>query len=670
MLFILLAFFIAIIVAGFQYLYKNKAKSQLNYWLFALRFISIFSILFYLINPILKKKELSIEKPTLIIAVDNSKSIKNSGKGEKIETVINQIKTSQSLNNKFNISYFTLGENLKRNGILNFDESFSNLSKPLEEFSNVFEPNNAPVIYITDGNENRGNSIEFSNYHSPVFSYIVGDTTSIEDISISTINVNKYTYIRNKLPVEIFINYNGQKEISKKLRISKSGKRIFSKNLKFSPVENSVVEAVYLDSEEEGVQFYNVSIEQLNNETNVLNNTKNFSITVVDKKSKVLILTASNHPDIGMFKRSLESSEEKEVTIENVNSWKGNLNDFQLVIFYQPTNTFEKAFKEVILKKINYFIITGLNTDWSFLNTIQSDFAKRNTNQPEKYFPVYDANYAVFLTDNIDFQSFPPLDNMFGEVEFNVPHQVLLKQNIGLIETNDPLLATFSNATVKKGVLFGENSWRWRMENFRNKNSFEEFDTYFLNLIQYLSSSKDFNKLNIAIKPIFYSNELITATANILDENLNFDDKAQLSLSVYNSTNGYFKNIPFSLMNTKYYAEIADITEGEYVYKVTVQNQSKSISGKFKVLPFELEQQVTNSNDNGFKLLSVKTGGAVFYENQENELISKVLNDERFQPIQKSETRNTPLINWYWLLFFTLLSLSLEWFIRKYYGKI
>ena len=127
---ILLAFFIAIIVAGFQYLYKNKKRGQLNYWLFSLRFISIFSILIYLINPTFKKSKLRVEKPTLIVAVDNSKSILNSGKEDKVVSVINELKINESLNNKFDVTYFTFGENLKRNGNLNFSESFSNLSKP------------------------------------------------------------------------------------------------------------------------------------------------------------------------------------------------------------------------------------------------------------------------------------------------------------------------------------------------------------------------------------------------------------------------------------------------------------------------------------------------------------------------------------------------------------
>jgi hypothetical protein len=208
------------------------------------------------------------------------------------------------------------------------------------------------------------------------------------------------------------------------------------------------------------------------------------------------------------------------------------------------------------------------------------------------------------------------------------------------------------------------------MESFRNKNSFEEFDAYILNLIQYLSSTKNFNRLDVDIKPIYYSNEAISVTANTLDENLNFDENAKLTLSVYNNSNGYLNSIPFSLVTTKFQAEINDLPEGEYAYKVTEESQNLSISGKFKVLPFELEQQHINSKDKKFRTLSVNTKGAIFYENLENELVSKVLSDERFQPIQKSETRNTSLINWYWLLFFTLLSLSLEWFIRKYYGKI
>ena len=44
--------------------------------------------------------------------------------------------------------------------------------------------------------------------------------------------------------------------------------------------------------------------------------------------------------------------------------------------------------------------------------------------------------------------------------------------------------------------------------------------------------------------------------------------------------------------------------------------------------------------------------------------------DERFKSIQKLKITKTPLINFKWLLGLIVLFLTIEWFLRKYFGKI
>ena len=46
------------------------------------------------------------------------------------------------------------------------------------------------------------------------------------------------------------------------------------------------------------------------------------------------------------------------------------------------------------------------------------------------------------------------------------------------------------------------------------------------------------------------------------------------------------------------------------------------------------------------------------------------INLKHVKTIQKTVMEKTPLINWKWLLGFVLFFLSLEWFTRKYFGKI
>jgi len=46
------------------------------------------------------------------------------------------------------------------------------------------------------------------------------------------------------------------------------------------------------------------------------------------------------------------------------------------------------------------------------------------------------------------------------------------------------------------------------------------------------------------------------------------------------------------------------------------------------------------------------------------------LENPNFSPIEKEVIKKSPLIEWFWLLIFLLLTLGSEWFIRKYNGLL
>ena len=130
-------------------------------------------------------------------------------------------------------AYFGFGNDIQILDSLNFNESQTDLSLPFLEFSKMYKNGLNPTVIISDGNQTKGTDIEFLNYKNPVFSYVIGDTTTFEDISISKLNINKYTYLNNRLPVELFVNYSGNKNVSKKLNVLENGKVVYSKILNF-----------------------------------------------------------------------------------------------------------------------------------------------------------------------------------------------------------------------------------------------------------------------------------------------------------------------------------------------------------------------------------------------------------------------------------------------------
>jgi hypothetical protein len=69
-------------------------------------------------------------------------------------------------------------------------------------------------------------------------------------------------------------------------------------------------------------------------------------------------------------------------------------------------------------------------------------------------------------------------------------------------------------------------------------------------------------------------------------------------------------------------------------------------------------------------MLSSKTGGGIYYNDQEEQLIETLNSENRFKSIQKAKIVSIPLIDWQWIIGVIVFLLSIEWFTRKYFGKI
>ncbi|MEE9407386.1 MAG: VWA domain-containing protein [Polaribacter sp.] len=623
-----------------------------------------------LINPTIKKTELQNNKPVLAVLVDNSKSIPFFKEDNNVKELVSNIKNNKALNDKFDVKEFTFGSSLQILDSLSFKKNETNISDAISSVNELHKGKIAPIILLTDGNQTIGNDYEFINSNQKVYPVVFGDTLKYKDLKIDQLNVNKYSYIKNKFPVEVLLNYDGNETVNTQFSIFSKGKTVFTQKVLFSSSEKSMTITANLTSTKEGLHFYTASIRKIEGEKNIKNNIKNFSIEVIDEQTKVLILTSVLHPDIGALKKSIESNKQRFVDVFLINKFKDELNDFQLVVLYNPNNQFNEIISELKQKNSNYFIVSGANTDWNFINKQQLGVTKKAINQTENYGAVYNDNFLTFLQKDIGFNQFPPLKDKFGEIILSKEHQVLLFQNINGLQTQQPLLATFEQNSQKLAILFGEGIWKWRAASFLNSNSFQEFDEFMGNLIQYLASNKKRNRLEITAKTLYPANSTINIAAFYTDKNYKFDTRATLEITVTNMDTKKVTKLPFSLMNNSYQAEIEDLPSGNYSYKVAASGQNINKYGRFKITDYQIEEQFTNSNDKKLEILANKTEGKLFYKDQLLSLTKELLEKKFFYTTQKEIVIKLNLIDWKWILFFVIGLFTTEWFIRKYYGKI
>ncbi|MGJ8745807.1 VWA domain-containing protein [Polaribacter sp.] len=668
-LYLILALLLSFSVAFFQYYYKTKNNSKVSILLFVLKSLSLFLLLLLFINPTIHKTELQNTKPVLAVLVDNSKSIPFFNEEQQLRDFISKIKIDKELSEKFDLKEFRFGKKLTSLDSLSFADNETNISEAINSIHKLYKNTIAPVLLLTDGNQTIGADYEFINAKQVVYPIAFGDTTQYKDLKISQLNVNKYSYIKNKFPVEVLLNYEGKEKVRTQFSILKNGKTVFTKSVQFSSTERSKTINTNFTSSTEGLQFYKAILKEVDGEKNIKNNTKSFSVEVIDEQTKVLILASVLHPDLGAIKKSIESKQRK-VDVFLVDNFKKQLTDYQLVILCQPTNNFNKVFEVIKTQNSHYFLISGTNTDWNFINTKALGFAKKAIRNSENYGAIFNRSFLTFLQKDIGFHQFPPLQDQFGEVVVSKESQTLLYQQINGLETTQPLLATFEQDDQKSGVLFGAGIWKWRAASYLNTNSFQEFDEFIGNLVQYLASNKKRNRLEVHAENLYPANSTIKIAAFYTDKNYKFDARASLEITITNTKTKKVSKLPFSLLNNSYQSEIENLDSGDYTYKVAVIGQDIHAFGKFKITEYQIEEQFTNANTAKLLKLANRSGGKLYFKDEFEKVKKVLLENKLFYTSQKSTIKEQELIDWKWILFAVISLLSIEWFVRKYYGKI
>ena len=669
-LLLLLSVIIAAGLSFYQYLYKVKNQSKWYWFLAFLRFISLLSVFLLLINPIISRKIIEIKKTPLPIVVDNSKSISELKATKEASSLYRAISENKAITEKYDVQLFSFAEEFQSLEKLDFKGNQSHIDGVAKNVKQLYRNTNYPIVLFTDGNQTMGNDYVFGfQENASVYPIVLGDTTTILDIKINQINVNKYAFLKNKFPVEVFLQYNGNESITTNFSIQSGNQTVHKQTISFSKDKKAQAVTVLLNADKVGIAKYKAIISSNIKERNTVNNTKSFAVEVIDQRSEIALISAINHPDLGALKRSIEQNQQRKVTLLKPNEVK-SLQNYNVLILYQPNASFKPIFDQNKVAQVNTFLITGTASDFNFLNQIQDEFWFKLANQKEDYLATYESGFNLFSQSNINFENFPPLENNFGTIAVKAKVNTLLSARIRNVQLQNPLLTFTENGSKRSAYLFGENIWKWRLENHLSKKSFEEFDLFSDKIIQFLVSNASKKNLNVTYESFYNAGESIEITAEYFNKNYEFDEKAQLTIQIVNSKTKASKKYDLLKSNNSYKVNLDGLEAGTYSFKVTEKLSNSSFSGAFEVLDFEIEKQFVNPDKNRLEQLAANTNGMVYYPNQMEKLIQNLIANNNYIPTQKETIKKSPLIDWVWLLIIAVLALATEWFVRKYNGLL
>ena len=669
-LLLILSAVVAFILSFFQYIFKAKKRTKVFFFLAFLRFITYMVIFLLLINPVITTKSFNTVKTPLPVLIDNSLSVKDLGQDSLSRSIAGKISGNSALNQKYDVQLFTFDEDFISGKEPNFKGKQTHIDNAAQNLNQLFRNLNYPVVLLTDGNQTMGNDYVYSfKENTSVYPVVLGDTTIFTDLKINQVNVNKYALLKNKFPVEVFLQYSGTKPVDAEFTIMQGNTSVHKQKVSFSPDKKAVSVSLLLNADKVGVHTYKAVIASGVEEKNKYNNVKNFAIEVIDQRSEIALVSSVNHPDLGALKRAIETNKQRRVTIvkpEDITS----LQDYNMLILYQPQASFRSLLEQNKNAKLNTFVITGLHTDFNILNQFQNHVTFKVSTQSEDYLADYKPQFNLFSAEDIGFNYFPPLQHPFGTITVNSNNSELLGARIRNVATENPLMAFFETGPYRNAYLFGENIWKWRVESRLNTNSFEQFDIFIDKTIQFLASNSKRQQLIVNHESFYNSGESISINAQYFNKNYEFDENAALTITVKNETGNSSKTYDFLKGYNEYKINFDGLDAGKYTFTVKEKNSNTAYSGSFEVIDYEIEKQFVNPDVLRLQQVADNTNAKVYYSNQADELIDFLIDEDSYKAVQKEVSKKAPLIDLMLLLVILAVSLSAEWFTRKYNGLL
>ena len=130
-------------------------------------------------------------------------------------------------------------------------------------------------------------------------------------------------------------------------------------------------------------------------------------------------------------------------------------------------------------------------------------------------------------------------------------------------------------------------------------------------------------------------------------------------------------NYLFDPNNLEYNLNLGFLNPGEYSFTASTKIGEKEFekTGSFHIEEINIEQQNRKANFNLLNSISQKTGGKFFTKNNWQELLQTLDQNKEIKTKTHSEKNIQDIINWKWLMIIILAFLSLEWFLRKFWGS-
>ncbi|MGD1843353.1 MAG: VWA domain-containing protein [Thermonemataceae bacterium] len=677
-LYILLCILVGAAYAFLLYQKKAPWSKTLNYVLAGIRFVFVTLICFLLLAPVVRSVQNTLEKPSLVFAIDNSQSL----------ALMKDTASLQQLTQRL----AAIGDKLEKKGVavemtsfntqealaqLRFTHESSNLSQLLNTIGNNYENRNLDkVVLVSDGIHNQGISPIYQKYNFPVWTVGLGDTTLKKDLKVKAVFVNKIAYLGNQFPVVAEIQNIGFSDRPLRVSLLQGAAVVQQKTINVK--RNDLAEVEFLSTAKvKGTQRYTVVVQTVEGEVTTLNNSRDVFVEVVDGREKILMMGYAPHPDFKAFKQIIEQNNNYSFEAHFLGLGTPKEATYDLIIAHQipdRAGSGNRLLSQYKAKGIPIWYITGSQSNLNAFNTL-NDVAQiggrlgRTDQVTASFNPQFD---KLGLADELmqRLQRLPPLQVPYGNYNLKANSEVVLYQKVGNVPTERPLLAIHSDQGTKAAWLAGEGLWHWRLEEYAQHETQEAVDALVLKVVQFLSAKEDKRKLRVYTSDDeYFDYEKVVFEAEAYNDVYEKIYDIKVNLSITNEQNKTY-NYTFAISEGSSKFEVSGLPKGVYRYKATAEvlGKMEQAVGEFSVKALQLEALSTTADHQLLRQVAEQTEGQFYPVDQLARLEEQLLDTQKPDKIHSSEEL-LEIIHFKWLFFLIVGLASVEWVIRKYKGS-